>query len=426
MTTDSAGGRLRERRILYAVSAMGLGHVQRSLPLIRHLLREGAEVEVVSHGTALEALETELVSVAEPDSGGGGGAHRHPPGVTFRSLPDYPPLQRGRGFAHYLLYLKDLLAIRGIAKQEEAWLRSRHTEAPLDLVVADGRFGFVHPAIPCLLVSHQIRVLLPRLFGPFQFIADVVQLRLLRRYRRVLVPDLPDPEPALAGELAHNPVSERVPVEYIGPLSTLDDPAGGTEDREAGGGPHDSDLLFVMGGFIEEERRRFTAQVTRILRSHRHVRTIFMLGGGSWGHLLHEAPAGTRGESLALGPERRRLFAGAKLWVGRAGYTTLMDLRAAGASGVLVPTPGMTEQSYLARHLRRWQPALTSAALDPLVSELLRAFPEAVYVDARRWPEPLRSWTTDRSVGVFHGIVESLLPDGPTRDRVSGPTLLPI
>ncbi|MFN8699531.1 MAG: glycosyltransferase, partial [Flavobacteriales bacterium] len=40
----------------------------------------------------------------------------------------------------------------------------------------------------------------------------------------------------------------------------------------------------------------------------------------------------------------------AKQIVCRSGYTTLMDLHALGRNAVLIPTPGQTEQEYLAAH----------------------------------------------------------------------------
>jgi hypothetical protein len=53
------------------------------------------------------------------------------------------------------------------------------------------------------------------------------------------------------------------------------------------------------------------------------------------------------------GPMLARLFADARLIVARSGYTTVMELAALGARAVvLVPTPGQSEQEYLAEHLQ--------------------------------------------------------------------------
>ena len=48
-----------------------------------------------------------------------------------------------------------------------------------------------------------------------------------------------------------------------------------------------------------------------------------------------------------------RELASAALVVCRSGYSTVMDLVRLRCRAVLVPTPGQTEQEYLARHLTR-------------------------------------------------------------------------
>jgi predicted glycosyltransferase len=49
----------------------------------------------------------------------------------------------------------------------------------------------------------------------------------------------------------------------------------------------------------------------------------------------------------------------------RSGYSSLMDLDALGLKAILIPTPGQTEQKYLAEHFRKkgWQ-VLSQSELD--------------------------------------------------------------
>ena len=37
----------------------------------------------------------------------------------------------------------------------------------------------------------------------------------------------------------------------------------------------------------------------------------------------------------------------------RSGYSTIMDLSKLGKKAILIPTPGQTEQEYLAKHLKK-------------------------------------------------------------------------
>ena len=50
------------------------------------------------------------------------------------------------------------------------------------------------------------------------------------------------------------------------------------------------------------------------------------------------------------GEDRITFMNRAKMIIGRAGYTTLMDLAELEKKALIVPTPGMSEQEYLARY----------------------------------------------------------------------------
>ena len=138
---------------------MGFGHLQRSLPLIRRLLADGARISLVSDGDALGALRRELAG------------HE---AVEFIAFPDYPPLQRGAGFAHYGYFLADLLRFARRLRQEKSFTARLVAAIRPDIIIADGRFGFHAPQVPSFPICHQIRMILPRLLRPFQLIADTI------------------------------------------------------------------------------------------------------------------------------------------------------------------------------------------------------------------------------------------------------------
>ena len=51
------------------------------------------------------------------------------------------------------------------------------------------------------------------------------------------------------------------------------------------------------------------------------------------------------------GKELNDIIGQSDLVIGRCGYSTVMDLAVLGKKAVLIPTPGQTEQEYLAKHL---------------------------------------------------------------------------
>jgi hypothetical protein len=114
------------------------------------------------------------------------------------------------------------------------------------------------------------------------------------------------------------------------------------------------DALAVVSGpepqrslFEEALRREFSKMGgTRVL-----VRGLPGSGTGTQG--LGGIRAGALTEFAHLpGTELARLFRSAALLVVRSGYTTVMELAALGSRNVvMVPTPGQSEQEYLADHL---------------------------------------------------------------------------
>ena len=68
-----------EKKALFAISTLGLGHATRTLPIIKHYLKQDYHLDIVCCGNALNYLKTEL----------------HGEKVRFFELIDYPALERG-------------------------------------------------------------------------------------------------------------------------------------------------------------------------------------------------------------------------------------------------------------------------------------------------------------------------------------------
>jgi UDP-N-acetylglucosamine transferase subunit ALG13 len=146
---------------------------------------------------------------------------------------------------------------------------------------------------------------------------------------------VPDQEKAggLAGTLSH-PVQLPTRVQYIGPLSRLSRTRSITSSK----------LLVVLSG-PEPARSQFEEIVQLQLQ---HYPGPYLLVRGLPGGDLNNNPDEL---NYADTETMNRLFSEASLVICRSGYTTIMDLVKLGKKAVLVPTPGQTEQEYLAHHL---------------------------------------------------------------------------
>ncbi|HKP97671.1 MAG TPA: glycosyltransferase [Fibrobacteria bacterium] len=336
-------------RILICPLDWGLGHATRCIPLIRALLANGHQVRVGAAGGGLRLLRNEF------------------PGLETFEYPGYP-VRYSRSPACFLpvLLAQAPRVLIGLFAESRR-LRGILAAHPCDLIISDGRYGVYASGIPAIFITHQVFIRVPGRF-PGAGLAEkailALNLRLLRRYTRVWVPDFPGAD-SLSGDLSHKPCG-LANLEFIHPLSRFSGPgpsAGtGAEGEAAASGdlPVPSvDILAVVSG-PEPQRGLFETALRGELLRLQGTRVLVRGLPGA------QAPAAAPAGLLSIRPgaltefahlsggELSRLFAGAALIVARSGYTTVMELAGLGCRAVvLVPTPGQSEQEYLADHLDR-------------------------------------------------------------------------
>lgn len=301
----------RGARILVAPLDWGLGHAARCVPVIRALLHHGAVPVIGADGGPLALLRGEFPGIG----------HVRVPGMEVRY---------GAGARQAWAVARQLPRMLRQVRDEHRLLAPMLRDLKLDAVISDQRFGLCAPAVPSVLITHQ---LFP--FSPFaQGVARRVNHRHIARFHRCWVADHAG-SPGLAGELAHGgPLPTNAM--FIGPLSRFNGPAAAKE------------LPYRVVALIsgpEPQRTLFEQEIRRQLHG---------IGGP---HLL---VAGRPGQAGGMeGPLRvephlpadrlQAVLMQAGLIIGRTGYSTLMDLEAIGRGALLVPTPGQPEQEYLAR-----------------------------------------------------------------------------
>lgn len=312
-------------RALFAVSSLGLGHATRTLAVIREYLRRSYAITVVSAGNALAFLRLELAEE---------------PGVEFREMADYPPLERGTGWRLYWYLLIDLL---------HTWrlIRSEHREvqaiaADYDFIFSDGKYGFHSRWAPSFILSHQIAFVPPKGLRETSWLTENVNVAALRKFDMLFIPDYFGPSLNLAGHLAHSPALHHCPHRYVGILSSY-------RHLKL---EQDIDYLFVISGYLLEHKESF---VRDLLEQAGNLpgKKVFVLGdaGGDESAYDRYRRDDLQIHSVASGDLRQELFNRARVIVSRAGYTTVMDLVEHGKRALLIPTPNQTEQEYLASYL---------------------------------------------------------------------------
>lgn len=251
--------------------------------------------------------------------------------------------------------------------RENRWLARIIQDHAIDVVLSDNRYGLYHSSTLNLFMTHQLQV--KSFAGRW---VDVVLRRLhylfIRRFDACWVPDLAELTTSLAGSLSHPSSMPPLPVTYIGALSALP-PANPSPGK---------DLLVLLSG-PEPQRTVFESILLEQLAEYKG-KVVLVRGLPSGGKAL-ALPQQITSFNYLSGEQLSHYIAGAGVIVSRAGYSTVMDLLPAGKKCVMVPTPGQTEQAYLARWLSRRQYIICSAQddfqLEPLLEKAVSLSPPA-------------------------------------------------
>ena len=318
-------------KILIAPLNWGLGHATRCVPLIDRYRQEGHEVILGGDGDSLLFLK-----------------RRYP---TLRLLPLAPlDVRYNKGSHQLTAWLRLLPRFIRFIREDRKRLHALQQQYHFDLIISDNRFGLYTPECKSVYITHQLQIRLPRLWRWAEPLATRIHARFYRRFDEVWVPDYADSEHSLSGYLGH-PARPMDTVRYIGPLSRFAQLADSHEVLP------DSNKAFDVVALLsgpEPQRSRLEEKVIRRYAG-REERVLIVRGR------MQGPPTRTTHRTITLVPrledkELATALCSCQHIIARSGYSTLMDLAALGlltkASLELIPTPGQSEQEYLAAHYR--------------------------------------------------------------------------
>ncbi len=295
----------------------GLGHATRCIPVIRALQKAGYEVLLAGEGRQANLLAAEFPSLqCLPLEG-----YK----VRYSKSPAWLPW----------VLLRQLPGLMRTVRREHNWLQRTIAEQDIDLVISDNRYGLYTKKVPCIFITHQLLIKAP--FTLLEKWLQVNSYRFINRFSACWVPDAEGGMNA-AGELSHPKKMPSVPVHYLGLISRF---AAETM-------PFRYDYCILLSG--PEPQR--TMLENKLLAGLAAVPGKIILVRGKPGSTEQiSAPANTEIKNHLPGNELQQVIAQSEIIVSRSGYTTVMELLALKKKSILIPTPGQTEQEYLARKL---------------------------------------------------------------------------
>ncbi len=299
-----------KKRILVAPLNWGIGHATRCIPIINALIDNNYEVILAAEGRPMHLLSTEF------------------PQLEIIRFADY-----NINYSKYLPMSVSMLLqtpkLLWNIKKEQTALQGIIKDYTIDGVISDNRFGLYSKAIPCAFITHQLQIQSP-------YFSDSIRdfnYKYINRFDACWVMD--DEKNNLAGSLSKPNALPNNTI-YIGTQSRF-------EKQES---KKKYDFMAIVSG-PEPQRTILEKGLTNALKD-RTEKSLIVLGKPELN--TSEQIGNLSIQSHLNAKELNTAILQSDLIFCRPGYSTVMDLAKLEKKAVFIPTPGQTEQEYLAEN----------------------------------------------------------------------------
>ncbi len=299
----------------------GLGHATRCIPIIKSFLSAGCEVIIAAERGQCTLLEMEF------------------PNLNFVNLRgyrlNYSSSTRLTGLKIGLQIPKILMAIN----IEQRWLKAFAKQKHLDVIVSDNRYGLHLKGIYSIFITHQLAIRTP--FGHLiNKLIRKINYAFINRFNKCWVPDTVS-SINLAGELSHPSTIPSAPVQYVGILSRI---------KKIKESKIKNSILILISG--PEPQRTIFENLLVLQLKQNNIPAIFVRGLPATTELPDSIPNVVFLNHLSS-PDLEQVVNESEIIISRSGYSTIMEMLPLGKKCIFIPTPGQTEQEYLAAYLSK-------------------------------------------------------------------------
>jgi spore coat polysaccharide biosynthesis predicted glycosyltransferase SpsG len=310
------------KNILICPLEWGLGHAARMIPIARKLRELNNNVLVASGEEHLSMFRMEF------------------PGIACINFPGFKPAY-SRHFPQYIFLLLKIPVLIWHIFREHFRLKKLIAENNIDIVISDNRFGLWNRNIISVYVTHMPLIPLPKKLRFLEPVGVALHRMIMNKYTFCLIPDLPG-ELNLSGRLSHG---LKLPgnVRFIGILSRFI----GTGKSIVKNEPPFAYAVILSG---PEPQKEILKQKLISIFKEREFMTIILEGKPGAGTVTRNSGNITFCSHLPS-QDIKDIIESSENIITRSGYTTIMELVSLGRSALIIPTPGQTEQEYLAEYL---------------------------------------------------------------------------
>lgn len=307
------------KNILVCPLDWGLGHATRMVPIIEMLGRKGVNVIIAADNRPLEFL-----------------IRRFPQNTTIQLQGYSPSYPSNNNMA--VAMLKSIPAMVLKARQAKKILHTIIIDHNIDAVISDNRYELSTSKVPTVFITHQLNIQTRGWQTIGKPIINKTIHHYVNKFDEVWIPDLQG-EFGLSGNLSKS-VKFTSKLFNVGLLSRFSKPEINLNSKSI-------DLLIILSG--PEPQRTILEKLLLSQALKTEQKTVILLGKPE--ENVNNKIKNVRLISHLRDPEFASLIQSAKIVVSRPGYSTLMDLAVIGKKAIFIPTPGQTEQEYLANRL---------------------------------------------------------------------------
>ena len=303
--------------ILVAPLNWGLGHATRCIPIIKALQNNGYTPLLASDGVALDLLKKEF------------------PELECYELPSLKIKYAKKGSWFKFKIILQLFRVYRCVLKEQQWIKKIGRENKIIGIISDNRLGLYHQKIPCAIISHQLKVF----SGNTTSLTTKLHQYFIAKYDECWVPDNAQ-RPYLSGKLGHVEATH-LNLKYIGIQSRF-------QFKQK---PIQYDVLILLSG-PEPQRSLLEKKVLSVFKNDNR-KIVLVRGVVETDEKQHQA-GHILTYNFLTAKNLETLILQSEIIIARSGYTTLMDLAKLNKKAFFIPTPGQSEQQYLAKRLQKY------------------------------------------------------------------------
>ncbi len=299
----------------------GLGHATRMVPVIELMMQAGARVIIAADKRPLAFLKQRF------------------PECIFEQLSGFSPKYPRLGALMPFVMATNLPKMLFQARRARIHLKDIIRKHRVEVVISDNRYELHSTGVYSVFVTHQLHIQTrgwQRLFDPL--ISKIINHYFVK-FNELWIPDTAE-TPDLGGILSHPAVNLPVKQTYIGLLTRFSQQK--TKSLKTG-----YELVILLSG--PEPQRTLLEKNMMQQALSLNVNAVIVQGKPEMEEDVqhHHLRVVSHADDQTLAS----FIYGAELVVCRPGYSTLMDLTVLQKKVAFIPTPGQTEQEYLARKL---------------------------------------------------------------------------